>query len=320
MGTRALFRKIQEKKGLVAGLALFVAVAAGAGVYFGLAHRKAADHAPPGADAKAAAEPVAHVAGPGLTERLSTAIVDGARGIQAKLERIREAEVEASRLRLETAALRAKVENLQFDCQTRSAHERTLDFEKQLTRETGARVGRNLASIQYRPPTHLLPPQLLTLGASYFKAHEDEKAAVIFTYLTGMEENDAYKTPRNFLLAGVSWYRIDNFDASDQYFARVLEMREGEGLLKYQAQARLWRGLAADRMNKQANSQYWLRELVDHHPHSVEAQWINSLKEVSRGPRQPAESSREAREQPKPEALERTSPEADDAPAEDEPD
>ena len=144
-------------------------------------------------------------------------------------------------------------------------------------------MGRTLASIYYRPPMHLLPPQLYTLALSYFKAGEDEKAGVILTFLTGLEENNAYKNSKNYLMTGISWYRLANYELADAYFDQALEMKEGTESLPYLAQARLWKGLSAEKLGKHSASQQWLRELVDYHPQSTEAAWVNS-REVRRVP------------------------------------
>jgi tetratricopeptide (TPR) repeat protein len=235
---------------------------------------------PPKAEAHAPAPP----AGPGWTPSgVLKASKSAIASIQEKVDRLRRAEEENRRLRLENAHLKLRAEGLQFDCQARDAASRTHELEMKLSGETGAKVGRTLASIHYRPPTHLLPPQLYTLAVSYFNAREDEKAAVILTFLTGLEENDTYKTPKNMLMNGVAWYRLDNFEVADQYFGRVLETKETPDNVQYQAQARLWRGLVAERTNRHDKAQHWLRELLDYHPHSTEAGWVNS-KEAKRVP------------------------------------
>src|SRR5262249_24474682 len=103
------------------------------------------------------------------------------------------------RLRLENARLRLALEATTFDCNALSAENLTQDISRHLSKEAGARVARTLDTIAYRPPTNMLPSQLFTLGVSYFKAREDEKAAVILTFLTGMDDNDAYRTPEDYL-------------------------------------------------------------------------------------------------------------------------
>lgn len=209
---------------------------------------------------------------------------DAVESVQAKVHELRVMDEEVRRLRLENANLRLRNESLQFDCRASDAVAETRDIEIKLGKETGNKVGRTLASIQYRPPANMLPSQLYTLAATYFKNGDNEKAAVILTFLTGLEDSDAFKEPKSFLMTGVAWYRLDNFELADFYFGKVLEKESsGEGL-QYQAQARLWRALAAQKTNKHTKSQFWLTELVDHHPQSLEAGWVNQAKEVKRAP------------------------------------
>jgi regulator of replication initiation timing len=196
--------------------------------------------------------------------------------VQEKAEAIRTAESENERLRLENTHLRLQLEGVQFNCSAKEASNKTQSIEYKLDRETGSTVGRDLASIAYRVPTNLVPAQLYTLGISYFKAREDEKAAVIFTFLTGMDDNDAFKNPRNFLLTGIAWYRLDNFATADRYFDRVLKAPETPENLQTLAHVRLWKALVANRTDKHVKSQFWLTELIDHHPLSIEATWVNS--------------------------------------------
>lgn len=201
-----------------------------------------------------------------------------------KMREIRSALEENEKLRIENAALQIKAESLKFDCTYKEATHKTHESGVVLTKETGSKVGRSLSSITYTPPTHLLPPQLYVLGVSYFKAKEDEKAAVILTFLTALEENDAYKTAKNYLMTGVSWYRLDNFEVADQYFAKAIGTKDMPENLPYQAQSRLWRGLVAQTLSQRSKAQFWLRDLIDHHPHSVEAGWVNPNKEAHRVP------------------------------------
>jgi hypothetical protein len=204
------------------------------------------------------------------------AYTDAIDSMTEKFYAIRKAELENSRLKLENANLRLKLESVSFDCSAKGALTATSNLEYRLTKETGAKVGRTLASIPYKPPGHLLPPQLHTLAVSYFRAGEYEKAAVNLTFLTGLDENDSYKTAKNFLMAGVSWYRIDNFELADHYFDKTLSTSETPETIQWHAQARLWRALSFKRVGKNKDSQLWLRELIDHHPHSTEAAWVNS--------------------------------------------
>jgi hypothetical protein len=288
----------QDRK-KVAGVVLVLAALAGGGVYFGargkhaaLGHATAqhphgekqakhdAGHGKDGEEGEGhetSAEVVATHEIPSLWRIVYEAVVS----TNEKLDAMQTAERDAERLRNENAFLRTRVESMRFDCHAKDASSLTQRYEYKLNEETGSRVARTLANIPYRVPVHLLPNQVHTQGVSYFKAHEDEKAAVIFTFLTGLEDNADFKTARNFLMTGVSWYRLDNYELADSYFDEVLKQKESRETQQPMAQARLWKGLVAEKLGKHSSSQTWLTELVDHHPRSVEARWVNS--EARRG-------------------------------------
>ena len=195
--------------------------------------------------------------------------------VQKKVDALRSAEERARALSMENAKLRLERETAEFDCQSRIAENTTRRFESTLSQKTGSAVGRIPASISYRPPENITAHQLLTLGRAFFKEREDEKAAVIFTTVTGLDVS-TFQTAEIQLLAGISWYRLDHLELANSYFDKVLEKASIPENLRYQAQARLWKALASARAGKKMKAQYWLRELVDNHPHSRETQWINS--------------------------------------------
>ncbi len=276
-----------NKKKLIAVLSTIVALAVvGGGVTFFLKSKpdaqKNAEHAKGAAakDSSTAAHGAeaahGHVAEAEMRPKgLVAQYVAAFRSIQKKVDDLRESEEQNDKLRLENVNLRLQIEKGQFECRSNVSEEKTADISTKLVFDTGGRVGRTLAGISYRPPVHLLPSQLYTLGVSYLKGSEAEKAAVIFTFLTGMDDNETYKTAKDFLLTGVAWYRIQNFVIADQYFEKALSVKKLESDLRYHAQARLWRALTDERIQKHSKAQDWLRELVDHHPNSQEAQWVN---------------------------------------------
>lgn len=216
---------------------------------------------------------------------------EAASSIQDKVDTLRRLDEENRKLALENTHLRMRIESHEFDCRALEAARRSRDLELQLNRETGSRMGRALASISYHVPTGLLPHQLFTLALNYFHAREDEKAAVILTFLTGMENEDTFKTSQNFLFTGAAWYRLDNLVAANSYFDMVLKESKGsmaadstskDGDPTVQEQARLWKALVEERMGKHSKSQDWLREMLSYNPHSMEAGWVNG-KEAKRG-------------------------------------
>ncbi|MBY0471716.1 hypothetical protein K2X30_11170 [bacterium] len=209
-----------------------------------------------------------------VVETYKQAFID----IQTKADRLLRAERENEELRLQNSNLKIQAESLQYACSQKEAAKKVRELRIRISRETGSAVGRTLATIDYRPPNHLLPAQLYTLGLGYLKEGDDEKAAVIFTFLTGTEEAHSFKRPQDYLLTGVAWYRLENFELADQYFARTMTAKGGtaDEARKAHAQARLWRALVANQQDKKSKVQYWLVDLVDHHPHSMEAAWVNS--------------------------------------------
>ncbi len=195
---------------------------------------------------------------------------------QAKVAEVQRALDENEKLRYENTNLRMKLETVQYEYRQMQAAEVTAKNGGKASEQTGSRIGRTLASISYKPPESMLPNQLYALGVTYFKAHEDEKAAVIFSFLTGLEDNTAFQNAHNYLMTGVAWYRLDNYEAANTYFDKALKEPDLEMNLQFQAQARLWKGLIAQHQGKDVEAQYWLRDLLDHHPHSLEASWVNS--------------------------------------------
>ncbi|MCM2323642.1 MAG: hypothetical protein NDJ90_10320 [Oligoflexia bacterium] len=283
------FRDLPKKKlALGAGTGLVVILAVTVGLKAGLHVSKAP--APPAKEAVAARaethEAVAEAPPSGFFGRTWATYRGAWDSVQKTVDRLRKADQQNERLRLENANLRLKLEARQFDCHAADAERATREYEVRLDRETGSRMGRTLASIGYKAPLHLLPGQLYALAASYFKAREDEKAAVLMTFLTGLEDDDTYKTPKSYLMAGIAWYRLDNFVVADNYFDKVLEKADTLESKQLQSQVRLWKGLTAARLGRHDRSQRWLRDVLDQDPHSTEAAWVNSVKEVKRVPAQ----------------------------------
>jgi tetratricopeptide (TPR) repeat protein len=196
--------------------------------------------------------------------------------IQAKVDELRRADEENGRLRLENAHLRLLVESGRFERYAEHSEKMTHETELKLGQQTDSRVGRTLASIAYHAPTDLPPKELYGLGLSYFRARDDEKAAVILTFLTGLEDDDRFRTPPNLILTGIAWYRLEHFEKAEHYFDEALKVAhgkpDGESATR---QGLLWKGLVAERIGKHEKSQAWLHEVLDQAPRSSEAALIN---------------------------------------------
>ncbi len=218
--------------------------------------------------------------------------------IQSKVERLQQADEENTRLKAENAHLRVALESLHYEQYAARAAQTTLDFSRKLVAQTGAQSGRTLASIPYRVPQELMPNQLYELGMHYFRDHKpdqpadnsDEKAAVIFTFLLGLDGEEGFKTSANMLKAGICWYRLENYEVAEFYFNEAvkdgnLPVGEGPSRSELISQVRLWKALIAKRTGKTEKAQYWLREVLDYNPHAKEAAWVNHhTEEVEREP------------------------------------
>ena len=197
------------------------------------------------------------------------------RSVGDQVQRLQALDLENEKLRLELELMRTQFQKYQFEVEKESAQRKTKQIENRLSQETGAQVGRTLSAISYRPPRHLPPAQLLTLALAHLQGFEDEKAAVILTHLTSLEQTDFYRTPEILLLTGMVWYRLDHLVMAEAYFDEVLKQKSEASALPYFAQARLWKAVLAQRSHKKSQAQYWLSQLVENHPHSMEAQWVN---------------------------------------------
>ena len=196
--------------------------------------------------------------------------------VQKKVDGLKRAEDYARTLAMENARLRLERETADFDCSSRIAESSTRKFETKLKQKTGLAVGRIPESISYRAPENVPPSQLLTLARAYFRDREDEKAAVLLTTVTEMD-GPRFQSAEVRLMTGIAWYRLDHLELANSYLDQVLSKATTPDVLRYQAQARLWKALAATKSGKKMKAQYWLRELVDNHPHAREAAWVNSL-------------------------------------------
>ncbi len=198
--------------------------------------------------------------------------------MQSQARRLQRTDEDNHELRNENADLRIRIEKLKLECSSQVAQARTKKVSDTLGQETGTEIGRTLETIDYRAPTQLLPAQLHVLAITYFKAKDYERAAVLLTHLLTQEATKEYRNARNYLLAGVSWYRLDHVKHADYYFGKTLEEAGEAENLKFHAQARLWRAIVAKGTGKATEAQTWLTELVDYHPNSKETAWVNGKK------------------------------------------
>jgi hypothetical protein len=222
------------------------------------------------------AHPVGKADHRGTFTKLVDTYADAWTSMNEKVRAIYRAEEDNRRLKLENAYLRVMVESQKFSCRADESKKKTETVGKKLATQSGSKAARSLASIRYQFPENLLPEQLHALGVSYFKVKDDEKAAVILNFLVGLEDDPSFKTPANYLMAGISLYRLENFKSADEYFDKVEKSAEkDEETLKAKRQASYWRALVADRLHDGRRAQKIILENLEKNPHTKEAHWVN---------------------------------------------
>ncbi|MBC7385345.1 MAG: hypothetical protein H7301_04165 [Cryobacterium sp.] len=212
----------------------------------------------------------------GVFTRVVDTYADAVQTVNEKVRNLSRAEEENRKLKMENAYLRVMVETRKFSCESDAAKAKTETVGKKLVTAHGSKAARSLASIRYQFPENLLPEQLLALGVGYFKVKDDEKAAVILHFLTEMEEGSHFKTASNYLMAGISFYRLENYKGADQYFEKVVSSQEKDDeTLKAKRQANYWKALVAEQMKNPQAAQKLLLESMEDAPHAKEALWVN---------------------------------------------
>ena len=202
-------------------------------------------------------------------------IHEAVQSVDAKVKKLKELDLENRRLKAENAALKSWIQKKQFQCQVKKAEAKTENLSKELQEKTDSSIGRTLASIHYRIPKHLNHDQLYTLAIAYFEKKELEKAAVILSYLTRLKEDSSFQKPKDLLLTGIIWYRLEHYKNADQYFDRVMSYKGKANKSGYLPQAYLWKAIVADQKNQKDTSQKWLKRLLNRYPYSREAKWVN---------------------------------------------
>lgn len=192
-----------------------------------------------------------------------------------KYGEIQRAHSENQKLRHENFELRAQLEGKKFDRLSHQALHHSQELGSEIQGEAGNSMARTLASIEYKPPTSLPPNQMLALAAHYFQKEDYERSVTILHRLLSRQDRNM-RTPRHLLMTAVAWYHLGHLNHANHFLDELLAHESARENLPYLAQGRLWKALTAQKLKKQSDAQHWLTELLDHHPRSIEASWVNS--------------------------------------------
>ena len=189
------------------------------------------------------------------------------------LDEMRELDADNIRLNQKLAALEMKIEVKEATLAEHDAERVTHETSERLKKESGSELARVLSSIEYRPPSHLLPNELYVLGLGYFRKGEYEQAAVIFSQLIHMKEESAYQKPQNYLMCGISWYKIKELRLAEENFSAAKKTTTIEDPIYRTAD--LWNAFLFETKGKKHEAQEVLTSMIARFPHSDEVQWVN---------------------------------------------
>ncbi len=133
------------------------------------------------------------------------------------------------------------------------AKEVTETLSEKLKGEAGSELARVLQSIEYQPPSHLLPHQQYALALGYFRKQEYEQAAVLFTYLTELKEDVSYQRPEVYLMNAISWFKLSHFKLSSEYVKKTIKKSDED--TSVHRKAILWQALLAKAQGNVPESQ-----------------------------------------------------------------
>lgn len=190
-----------------------------------------------------------------------------------KLKELQDIDLENQRLQSKVATLEKDQTLYQSSEHAHQAEVLTEKVKHQLHQQGGSELARTSSGIQYEVPNHLLGHQLHVLAVGYFRKADFEKSAMIFAHILDAKNETRFRSAHNYLMCGISWYKIKNFKRSEACLAHALELSEpGSGL---QRKTLLWKSFIAQSTGHKKEAQHILDAMIAKFPHSEEVRWVN---------------------------------------------
>jgi len=145
--------------------------------------------------------------------------------------------------------------------------------EDTLRDQAGSELATAKTTLKFEIPRNLSYAQLYALGLGYFKSGDYEKSAVLMDHLLNLKDEPKYRVPENFLISGISWFKLKNYHLS---MRDVTEAKNASHPADptYQS-ALLWESMIQKNLGRAATSQETLLKYVELYPHSEESQFVN---------------------------------------------
>jgi len=155
-------------------------------------------------------------------------------------------------------------------------------LEESLKNEAGSELAIALHSIKYEVPSHLAVHQLHALAVGHFRREDHEKAARVLHHLLGLKDDPQFRKPENYLMSGISWFHLKNFNLALRDFRESIRLSpKGEAAHR---KTMFWQALCYRSLGKKTQAENTMLHFIELYPGSEEADWLN-------GKRRPASES-----------------------------
>ena len=132
------------------------------------------------------------------------------------------------------------------------------------------------AAADDEPPVTLLsapPKKIFETALAAFQREEYDRAARGFVSLADNKENTRYATPEVHFMAGVSLYKVRNYQVSINHLDQVLAAKGAEAE-RFAPKALMWKALSLKKLGRDGESRQAAQIIVERYPASAEAQKV----------------------------------------------
>ena len=192
-----------------------------------------------------------------------------------------------SHLEAENDALKVQIAKLEAEQTIEEATKAERDIaslnsmlEKHVKSQTGSKAARVPQSIGYEMPGHLTSSELYPLALAYFRKQEFVKSATILDHLLTLPDNRRYETAENYLMSGISWYHLKNYNLAHKQINEAKKHSIAKNVIHRQSV--LWDALVEKAEGKARSAQLKLLHFIGEYPHSEESSWINGGRSPAR--------------------------------------
>jgi TolA-binding protein len=117
------------------------------------------------------------------------------------------------------------------------------------------------------------PRKIFDTALAAFQREEYDRAARGFVSLANNKENTRYATPEVNFMAGVSLFKVRNYQVAIKHLDHVLTAKGAEAE-RFAPKALMWKALALKKLGRDSESRQTAQVIVERYPASAEAQKV----------------------------------------------